>query len=173
MKRSLLILSVFLPGLFLTGGVLHAQPEFKSDVHKEYDEHGNLERYDSCWSWSYHDPIFRGVDSVYSGHTYPDFESFFGDRTFPDFDSLFEHHQFPDLESFFQDHPFPDFEELFEGHPFPDFEEFFEGHPFPDFDELFEHFHYDRFHEDSIPQNKPGWQSLPGNNKKSPRAIEI
>jgi hypothetical protein len=197
MKKRFLLLSVIALGLFFRVGITHAQPEFKSDVQKEYDEQGNLKRYDSCWSWSFHDHNFGGFDSLFTGHhfpdfehffeehsfhgfdslfsgqLYPDFESFFEGRTFPDIDSLMENRPFPDPESFFGDHPFPDFKEFFEGHEFPDYKEFFEGHQFPDFDKLYEHFHNHRFHEDSVPQLKPGWQSFPGNKKNSPRTIEI
>lgn len=50
------------------GEMSSAKPEEKWDVTKEYDEHGNLIRYDSVYSWRYTtikgDSISRNLDSI-------------------------------------------------------------------------------------------------------------
>lgn len=58
------------------------QPDVRWDVHREYDESGNLQRYDSTWSWSWSNHDFG--DHVFDSL----FGEYFGDFPFPD--SLFE-----------------------------------------------------------------------------------
>ncbi|MCB0481718.1 MAG: hypothetical protein KDC83_09815 [Flavobacteriales bacterium] len=46
------------------GSIISQQPDVKIDVNKEIDEHGNITRYDSTWSWSYSGN--GNVDSIMS-----------------------------------------------------------------------------------------------------------
>ena len=194
MKNHSLSIPAAITGLLLLfPSVLYAQPGFRSDVQKEYDENGNITRYDSCWSWSYSGGPFVDPDSLFtrffrdhpwtfdSGHDHfpsfeygdPDFDHFF---SFPDSmhlivprfglpDHSWEHHSPFDepflhgdlFEDFFEDTPFPDIEELFNEH-LEKMRHYYHSHPFPD---------------DSLRYHHPEWQSLPGEQKKSERTIDI
>jgi hypothetical protein len=198
MKKSVQIVpAVLLAGWFFCGNVF-AQPEFRSDVQKEYDENGNIIRYDSCWSWSNHDFHFNPdqLGSLFDSARYFHFnfpEHFFNEEQLSDleerFSDFFENHSFPDLNGFFEGHALQDLNELFEHHRFPEPGEFFRGYNFPDMDEFleknsfpdleelfggnsfpdFENF----FHGDSIRLYKRDWQSPDEGQEKSPPGIEI
>lgn len=165
MKTFRIILPAVLAILFLaSAGMLHAQPGFRSEIEKEYDENGNIIRIDSSWSCSYHSGQGPDLDSI--------FRQFFDGHTHAfDFDRF---HRFPLADSALQDafrFEFPD--------PFfdDDFIDMFGDFPFPDFGELFEHFHFDGFLHDSMNQFYPDWRHFPGpppgHQKKSARKIEI
>lgn len=185
---------VFLGYFAFSGVILYAQPEFKSDVQKELDEHGNIIRYDSCWSWSFHGGPDINFDSLfnqlYEKHPFAiDFNrdslsSFFDHN--PDFERFFSpHFGFPYHHWF--DHHGSYFDSIFPS-PFPDqdfhgdlFRDFLEDYPFPDFDRLFEDhmemmqrfFQQYPHQSDSILYHQPGWRYSPGHQKKSLRTIEI
>ena len=119
------------------------KPEIRWDVQKEYDENGNIIRYDSSYSWYYSTPGFS--------ENLPDsFREFF-DFSFPDF---FENDSFP-VSPFGQ---FP-FDESFPPSgrsPHSDtesdslFTEFLHMRPFDQFfkDPFFEQFFNDEFFEE-------------------------
>lgn len=47
--------AISLVAVFSASG-LYAQPEFRSDAHREFDEDGNMIYFDSCWSWHHSGP---------------------------------------------------------------------------------------------------------------------
>jgi hypothetical protein len=204
MKSISNLLKMALLGCFAFSGItLYAQPEFKSDVQKEFDEHGNIIRYDSCWSWSYHGGPDIDLDSLFNQlyekppfafDFYWDSASSFFDHS-PDFERFFHfadsmrmlspHLGFPHHHWFH--HPGTYFDSIFSS-PFPDpyfhgdlFRDFFEDDPFPDLDRLFEDhmemmqqfFHRYPHPGDSIRYHQPGWRYSPGHQKKSVHTIEI
>lgn len=81
------------------------KPKEKWDVRKEYDEFGNLIKYDSIYSWAYSniegDSLHVNLDSIMDS-----FRRYFGDRSpfklkeeffyFPKNDSLFKYEFFKD-----------------------------------------------------------------------------
>jgi len=137
MKTFVKILVPFTLSMFIISEVL-AQPEFKSDVQKEYDENGNITRFDSCWSWSYKGGHELDLDSVFS--------SFFHRHKFQ---QEWEHFPaFPDsVREYSQHFNFPDPFQPFVPHiGFPD--QFPDGFHGRNFDSIFsipftEHSFYD------------------------------
>jgi hypothetical protein len=65
----------------------HAKPKVQVKVNKVYDENGNVVRYDSVYTWSYHSGNQIDVDSL-MGKFMPYFHQHFSD-------SLFEHFSQP------------------------------------------------------------------------------
>lgn len=116
MKNLLLIMLILTFGFSFT----HAQknqskPEEKTFVNKEFDEDGNLIKYDSTfvWSWS-GDSAFQfefPKNEFFEGKNFPGFEEMFADSAFA---NQFNH-QFFGLEPFNNEEFFKQFE-----HQFPD-----------------------------------------------------
>jgi hypothetical protein len=125
---------------------LSAQDDFKSDVYKEFDEDGNITRFDSCWSWSFRGGPGFSFDSVFS-------------RLFSDHwtDTGFHAGHFP----MFPDH-------FFRGFPFPDYEEIFMDH----MERMSEFFHHFHFPMDTIPYFQPWEDAQPGDHDPPPGGIE-
>jgi hypothetical protein len=185
--------------LFTVSGVLaqdpktdrENKPEIKWDVNKEFDEHGNIIRYDSSysWAWRHHEfPDQEFMDSIFD--QFP-----FGFDHFPD---IFEDPDlnrepfwfdpfkgFPDsawMDSFFPDSfLFEPFGDLCRPHPIPHHPHPYQSPDFHGLDDFLERHHewlekfYKgfRFHDDSLYQTLPKWQQLPQHQKKSAREIEI
>ena len=172
-KRSFSVqaVAVFIAAISSIG--LNAQPEFRSDVQKEFDENGNITRDDSTWSWSLEGGPSINFDSLFMQflEDHPFTFEFDWDRLPSWNDSILD---FGGNFNFHFDFPDPLFNEDF-------FRDFFQDHPFPDFEELFNrqmemmqhYFHSYPFHGDSLRHFNPGMQSLPGQQKKSPRTIDI
>lgn len=175
----ILVVSVFLPEN------LSAQENFKSDVHKEYDEEGNLTHFDSCWTWSFRSSPGFSFDSVFSRlfsdhwidtgfhagclHMFPDHffqgfpHHFHGGLHQEYWDSLFS---MPFHGPFFDENGFNDFFETF---PFQGFGEIFRDH-MDWMNEFFNHYH---FPQDSILFYQPREQTLPEGQDKPDRGIEL
>ena len=148
--------------LFFTSAV-DAQPGFRSDAEIEFDENGNITRYDSCWSWSFEGGHSIDFDSIFS-HFFDD-HPFMFDFDLDDFPSFDYGHQ--DMDHFFN---FPDSAHLLVPHfGSPDLERLFDEH----MDMIQRFYHSHPFPADSIRFHYPDWQSLPGRQKKSARTIDI
>ncbi|NAS12274.1 hypothetical protein [Poritiphilus flavus] len=81
------------------------QPKERSQVHKEYDEHGNLIRYDSIYSWSYSnidgDSVVVNLDSIMDA-----FRNYFNNSSPFEWNDDFSYFPRPDslfLKDFFKD----------------------------------------------------------------------
>ncbi|MGE0020528.1 MAG: hypothetical protein AB7S72_12730 [Draconibacterium sp.] len=126
MKRLLLIALILTTGFtFALAQEKATKPEEKSIVNKEFDEDGNLIKYDSTfvWSWS--------GDSAFQ-FNFP-MNGFFAGKDFPGFDesmmdSVFSNHfnnQFFNFEPFENDEFFGQFENQFSDSAFSQHFEFF------------------------------------------------
>jgi hypothetical protein len=161
MKSISVVLKIAFFGVIAAfAGSLQAQPGFRSDVQKEYDENGNILRYDSTWSWSDDGGSGLKIDSI--------FMQFFRDHPFS---YEFDWDRMPNLND-----TTLDFSRHFNFHPdFPepfineDFEKLFNEH----MEMMKRYFHTYPFPGDSIRYYNPGRQSLPGQQKKSNRTIDI
>lgn len=83
------------------------QPKVHIDVKRQYDQNGNLSRYDSIysWYWSGKGNLPLGFDSVFRNFNFqfPDFPGFF-DYNVPFNDSLgISFHDFDDMQKYFED----------------------------------------------------------------------
>jgi hypothetical protein len=156
-NRTMISTVLFALSMLLAAGQMKAQPEFRSDVQKEYDEHGNLKIYDTCWSWSYRWGKGQDIDSIMTRFFRDQSMTFKFDHPPFHFDSAWDfssHFDFPEqFRSFFEELPFSEFH-------FPDIQ-------LPDFS----------FPHDSLDQINPDWQDFhsppPWEEKKSARGIEI
>jgi hypothetical protein len=124
--RKLILMS-----LVLFTGVLMVQaqnkkpvPEEKSIVNKEFDENGNLLKYDSTYVWQWNSDStfnFSFDDNFAFGKQFPGmFEEFFNDSIFEQFGFLNK----PDFQPFSDEEFFKQFQ-----HSFPD-SAFIQGFPF-------------------------------------------
>ena len=126
--KSIFLFPIAVGLLLFLPAYLKAQPEFKSDVQKEYDENGNITRFDSCWSWSHNGGAGFDFDTVFSRFfqhslSHPKWDNFFDDFHGMNRDSIFSS-PFPEpffygenLDDFFKDFPaFPDFDDYFREH---------------------------------------------------------
>ena len=107
MKRIFLFILISIVGFsFANAQDKKAEPQEKSIVNKEYDENGNLIKYDSTfvWSWS-GDSTFQfdfPKNDFFSGKDFPGFGEMFSDSAFanhfnhPFFDFKQFENQFPD-----------------------------------------------------------------------------
>ncbi|HCE57177.1 MAG TPA: hypothetical protein DER09_05070 [Prolixibacteraceae bacterium] len=109
------IITLMLSTAFLNVTAQVNKPEEKSIVNKEFDEDGNLIKYDSTFVWSWNgDSAFQfdfPINGFFAGKDFPGFDEFM-------MDSVFSHHfnkQFFNFEPFEND----DFFEQF-GQQFPD-----------------------------------------------------
>jgi hypothetical protein len=155
---------------------LLAQGDVKSDVYKEYDEDGNMTRFDSTWTWSYRSGPGCSLDSVFNRlfsdhwldtgfhmgqfHLFGDSAwNFYHGFWFPDSNRILE------PEFMFPDHFFRGFQhQLYKGFhkgfsdslfsmPFrgplfdgEEFQNFLKPFPFPDFGQIFRD-HMDRMND--------------------------
>lgn len=107
MKNLILVLLILITGFSVANAQQkQSKPEEKTIVNKEFDENGNLVKYDSTfvWSWS-GDSAFQfdfPMNGFFSGKNFPDFDEMFAD-------SVFANHF---------NHPFFDFKQF--GQQFPD-----------------------------------------------------
>jgi hypothetical protein len=190
MKNSIKLAAACLLALVITlPDNLSAQENSKSDVHKEYDEHGNLISYDSTWSWSYHSDTIINYDSVmheFFGEHWID-SGFFHDsfQMFPDSTwNLFHSFEFPyefrghhlqpfPLDSLFSmpfkgpmfgEHGFPD---LFGTDNFSDFDELLRDH----MERMREFFHEYQIAPDSLHFLHPFENFFPGDQNAPPGTI--
>ena len=198
--KSIFLFRVAFSLLLLLPACLQAQPEFKSDVQKEYDENGNINLFDSCWSWSYRSGPGFDLDSVL-GRFFQHRHSSYWDHFPAIHDSIWEygmHFNFPDSfqlfgpHTDFPDHFFDDFyrrdwdsiieipfrDPFFYGENLDDFfEEFpafphFENHLREHLDKMQEYLYPSPFKADTILH----YQHLrppPGQQKNPSRPIEI
>jgi len=112
MKQYLFIL-LLLSTAFLQAAAQDNKPEEKTVVNKEFDEKGNLIRYDSTfvWSWS-GDSAFQfefPVNSFFSGNGFPGFDESILDSAFS---NQFNNHLF-NFEPFQNDDFFSHFQQQF------------------------------------------------------------
>lgn len=167
------IISLILVGLFVsTLAFCQIQPQNPSEpkvdikVNREYDENGNVIRYDSTYTSTWSSPGFSGTlpDSLFRfDNGFGNFSMFDLDSLFHQFDLMMPGTMFPDSmifnDPFFQGNdPFgqfgPDIQSLFDEH----YQQFF-NHPFfnqpwhnPYNDEQMKHF---KQHKDSLRQSQP------------------
>jgi hypothetical protein len=126
--KSIFLFRIALSLLLLLPVCLQAQPEFRSDVQKEFDENGNITRFDSCWSWFYKGEQGFDFDTVFDRFFQHRYSHFNWDH-FPAInDSILDYSMyfnFPDSLSPSGPHTgFP--YQLFDDFPaFPDFENHF------------------------------------------------
>lgn len=126
MKRMFLfILLSFLGFSFSNAQDEKAEPREKSIVNKEFDENGNLIKYDSTfvWSWS-GDSAFQSefpMNDFFAGKNFPGFDEMFADSAFV---NHFNHPLF-DFKQFENDDFFGQFERQFPDSAFSQHFEFF------------------------------------------------
>ncbi|HSO87196.1 MAG TPA: hypothetical protein VLQ91_11630 [Draconibacterium sp.] len=179
-KLTLMSIVLFTGVLMVQAQNKKTMPEEKSIVNKEFDENGNLLKYDSTYVWQWNSDStmnFSFGDNFAFGKEFPGmFGEFFNDSILENFGFLNDH-QFPSFndEEFFQQfqHSFPD-SMVIHGFPFETDSMFnFQfGHKFPgsfDFKELEdlqkqlqEKFNHQNlvFPEFKSPEQKAEWEKL-------------
>lgn len=171
--KKMVFLSMMIVGLFPFSKAfcqIHTQtpnePKEDIKVNREYDENGNVIRYDSTYSWSWSSTGDNGTfpDSVFQFYNgFGSFSSFNVDSLFQQFNMLMQGSMFPD--SMFFNEPFFHFNDPF-GQFGTDIQSMFDQH-FQQFlnDPFFDHpgnsQEYDEWMEkfkqqmDSVKQNQP------------------
>ena len=87
MERMISLLLILTAGFsFANAQTKQAKPEEKSIVNKEFDENGNLIKYDSTFVWSWGgDSTFQfqfPMNEFFSGKNFPGFDEMFADSVF-------------------------------------------------------------------------------------------
>lgn len=163
-SQLLMISSMIIP-LNLSGqGNEQGKPEIRWDVNREFDENGNILRYDSTYTYYWKSP---GMDDFNYDSLFFNFPSFFWKGPYGnhfDFDSLFsEYHEFfpdPFDEGFFFDFPFGHDPYIFSIPGFPDMDEFTPfNHPFFFSDSLLNMPFQDPFYNGSYIRRYFDWPS--------------
>lgn len=118
------LIAILLPALCFGQEDKKTSPDEKISVQKDFDEDGNLIRYDSTYTFQWFSDSISNLDFMLKFHE--SFGNNFPFGNFPPNDSLFQGFSFPGFEHFFNGNSF------FESFGFPIDSMFFDAFPFSD-----------------------------------------